>query len=35
VAVTQLQADAFITLDEDLARAVTGLVTMAPILALS
>jgi predicted nucleic acid-binding protein len=35
VALTQLQADAFITLDEDLARAVDGLVTVAPIDALS
>lgn len=35
VALTQLQADAFITLDAKLARAVTGLVTIAPIRALS
>ena len=35
VALTQLQADAFITLDADLSRAVTGLVTVAPIRALS
>jgi hypothetical protein len=30
-----LQADAFITLDADLGRAITGLVTIAPIHALS
>jgi predicted nucleic acid-binding protein len=35
VALTQLQADAFITLDANLANAVTGLVTIAPIQALS
>jgi predicted nucleic acid-binding protein len=35
VALTQLQADAFITLDANLAQAVTGLVTVAPIQALS
>ena len=35
VALTQLQADAFITLDEQLARAVKDLVTVAPIEALS
>jgi predicted nucleic acid-binding protein len=35
VALTQLQADAFITLDANLAHAVTGLVTIAPIQALS
>ena len=35
VALTQLQADAFITLDANLAHAVTGLVTIAPIEALS
>jgi predicted nucleic acid-binding protein len=35
VAVTQLQADAFITLDRELADAVQGLVTTAPIEALS
>lgn len=35
VALTQLQADAFITLDAELARAVKGLVTIAPIEALS
>ena len=35
VALTQLQADAFITLDAKLAHAVTGLVTIAPIQALS
>ena len=35
VALTQLQADAFITLDADLAGAVKGLVTIAPIEALS
>lgn len=31
VALTQLQADAFITLDDGLAREVKGLVTIAPI----
>ena len=31
IALTQLQADAFVTLDEDLARSVEGLVTIAPI----
>jgi predicted nucleic acid-binding protein len=31
IALTQLQADAFITLDTDLADAVAGLVTVAPI----
>lgn len=35
VALTQLQADAFITLDANLAHAVTGLVTVAPVQALS
>lgn len=35
VALTQLQADAFITLDAQLAQAVQGLVTIAPIEALS
>jgi predicted nucleic acid-binding protein len=35
VALTQLQADAFITLDANLAHAVTGLVAIAPIQALS
>lgn len=35
VALTQLQADAFITLDRQLAHAVKGLVTIAPIEALS
>ncbi len=35
VALTQLQADALITLDEQLADAVTDLVTVAPIEALS
>jgi predicted nucleic acid-binding protein len=35
VALTQLHADAFITLDADLAGAVRGLVTIAPIEALS
>ena len=35
VALTQLQADAFITLDGQLADAVKGLVTVAPIEALS
>jgi predicted nucleic acid-binding protein len=34
VAVTQLQADAFVTLDAELASAVKGLVTIAPIEAL-
>jgi predicted nucleic acid-binding protein len=34
VALTQLQADALITLDEGLAAAVTGLVTVAPFEAL-
>lgn len=35
VALTQLQADAFITLDAELAHAVKSLVTVAPIEALS
>ena len=35
VALTQLQADAFITLDDDLAHAVKGVVPTAPIEALS
>jgi predicted nucleic acid-binding protein len=35
VALTQLQADAFVTLDEHLAQAVEGLVTIAPVEALS
>ena len=35
VALTRLHADAFVTLDPNLARAVTGLVTVAPIQALS
>jgi predicted nucleic acid-binding protein len=35
VALTQLQADAFITLDTELARAVRALVMIAPIEALS
>jgi predicted nucleic acid-binding protein len=35
VALTQLQADALITLDQDFARAVQDLVTVAPIEALS
>ena len=35
VALTQLQADALITLDRQLARAVTDLVSVAPIDALS
>ena len=35
VALTQLQADAFITLDAELAHAVQGLVMIAPIEALS
>jgi predicted nucleic acid-binding protein len=34
VALTQLQADAFVTLDAELASAVKGLVTIAPIEAL-
>jgi predicted nucleic acid-binding protein len=35
IALTQLQADAFVTLDANLARAVTGLVTLAPVKELS
>jgi predicted nucleic acid-binding protein len=35
LALTQLQADAFITLDSELARAVNGVVTTAAIEALS
>lgn len=35
VALTQLQADAFITLDAELAHAVKGMVTIAPLEALS
>ncbi len=35
VALTQLQADAFITLDAEIAHAVKDLVTIAPIKALS
>jgi predicted nucleic acid-binding protein len=35
VALTQLQADAFITLDARLARTVEGLVRIAPVEALS
>jgi predicted nucleic acid-binding protein len=35
VALTQLQADAFVTLDPELAAAVRGLVTTAPIEALA
>lgn len=35
VALTQLQAEAFITLDAELAHAVKGLVMIAPIEALS
>ncbi len=35
VALTQLQADAFITLDRALAQSVQGLVTVAPIEALA
>ena len=35
VAVTQLQADAFVTLDERLAAAVKGLVTVAPLAELT
>lgn len=34
VALTRLQADAFVTLDEDLARAVDGVVRTAPLEAL-
>jgi hypothetical protein len=34
VALTRLQADAFVTSDEDLARAVSGLVTTATVDAL-
>jgi predicted nucleic acid-binding protein len=34
VALTQLQADAFVTLDAELARQVEGIVTTAPIDAL-
>jgi predicted nucleic acid-binding protein len=34
IALTQLQADAFVTLDADLARSVEGIVTTAPIDAL-
>jgi predicted nucleic acid-binding protein len=34
VALTQLQADAFITLDEELSRAVKGVVPLAPIKVL-
>ena len=34
IALTQLQADALVTLDANLARAVTGVVTVAPIEAL-
>ena len=34
VAVAKLQADAFVTLDEDLARSVEGIVTIAPFEAL-
>ena len=35
VAITQLQADAFVTLDRDLARRVAGVVEVAPVEALS
>ena len=35
IALTQLQADAFVTLDADLARSVEGIVTVASIDALS
>jgi predicted nucleic acid-binding protein len=35
VALTQLQADAFVTLDDDLARAVAHLVTVAPLTELT
>ncbi|MEO8907711.1 MAG: hypothetical protein ABI310_06490 [Microbacteriaceae bacterium] len=35
VAVAQLQADAFVTVDADLARAVRGIVPLAPFEALS
>jgi predicted nucleic acid-binding protein len=34
IALTQLQADAFVTLDAELARSVAGIVTTAPIDAL-
>lgn len=34
IAVARLQADAFVTLDADLARAVSGIVTIAPFEAL-
>jgi predicted nucleic acid-binding protein len=34
IALTQLQADAFVTFDEELARSVEGIVTIAPIDAL-
>jgi predicted nucleic acid-binding protein len=34
IALTQLQADAFVTLDADLARSVEGMVVLAPIEAL-
>ena len=35
IALTQLQADAFVTLDAELARSVAGIVATAPIDALS
>jgi predicted nucleic acid-binding protein len=35
VALTQLQADAFVTLDQQLAEAVRSIVTVAPVAALS
>jgi indolepyruvate ferredoxin oxidoreductase alpha subunit len=35
LALTQLQADAFVTLDEDLARRVAGIVPTAPLTALA
>jgi predicted nucleic acid-binding protein len=35
IALTQLQADAFVTMDAALARSVEGIVTTAPIAALS
>jgi hypothetical protein len=35
VALTQLQADAFVTADPELARAASGLVEIAPVDALA
>jgi predicted nucleic acid-binding protein len=34
IALTRLQADAFVTMDEELARSVSGIVATAPIEAL-